>query len=284
MKNNYEMFNIEKIIQEEDKLGIKMEDKVSIIIPVYNAEKFISKTIESVLSQSYKNWEMLIMNDKSTDNSYEVILKYSKLDDRIKLINTERNMGVVKGRNTLIEMATGKYIAFLDADDYWSENKLEKQINFMDKKNADISCTEYTRVNENGDFINEIKIIEEIKYKDLLKNNYLGCLTVIYNVEKIGKRYFKERKKNEDYVLWLEIIKESKKIYGLKENLAYYRVLNNSRSSNKIDAAKDRWNIYRKVENLSLLKSIYYFINYVIVALKKQNKVIKLVLKYKIKI
>ena len=132
--------------------------------------------------------------------------------------------------------------------------------------------------------INEIKIIEEIKYKDLLKNNYLGCLTVIYNVEKIGKRYFKERKKNEDYVLWLEIIKESKKIYGLRENLAYYRVLNNSRSSNKIDAAKDRWNIYRKVENLSLLKSIYYFINYVIVALKKQNKVIKLVLKYKIKI
>ena len=103
MKNNYEMFNIEKIIQEEDKLGIKMEDKVSIIIPVYNAEKFISKTIESVLSQSYKNWEMLIMNDKSTDNSYEVILKYSKLDDRIKLINTEKNMGVVKGRNTLIE-------------------------------------------------------------------------------------------------------------------------------------------------------------------------------------
>ena len=97
----------------------------------------------------------------------------------------------------------------------------------------------------------------------------MGCLTVIYNVEKIGKRYFKEKKKNEDYVLWLEIIKESKKIYGLRENLAYYRVLNNSRSSNKIDAAKDRWNIYRKVENLSLLKSIYYFINYVIVALKK---------------
>ena len=101
---------------------------------------------------------------------------------------------------------------------------------------------------------------------------------------KKAERYFKERNKNEDYVLWLEIVKETGKIYGLKENLAFYRVLNNSRSSNKIDAAKDRWNIYRKVENLSLLKSIYYFINYVIVALKKQNKVIKLVLKYKIKI
>ncbi len=245
------------------------KDKVSIITPMYNAEKFIAETIESVLKQTYRNWELLIMNDRSEDNSYEIARKYSYIDSRIKIINSEQNIGVVKGRNALTDMATGQYIAFLDSDDYWEKAKLEKQLSFMKKRNAYISCTEYTRVTEQGKLINEIDIIEEINYEDLLKNNYLGCLTVIYNVEKLGKRYFKERKKNEDYVLWLEIIKETGKIYGLKEKLAYYRVLDNSRSSNKIDAAKDRWNIYRKVEELSFIKSVYYFMNYTVKALKK---------------
>lgn len=242
--------------------------KVSIITPMYNAEKFISKTIESVISQTYKDWELLILNDNSKDKSYEIANKYAENDNRIKIVNMTENIGVVNGRNKLTEMATGEFIAFLDADDYWKSEKLEKQISFMKEKNANISCTEYCRVSENETFINNIKIKEEIKYKDLLKNNFLGCLTVVYNCKKIGKRYFKERKKNEDYVLWLEIVKETK-IYGLKENLAFYRVLNNSRSSNKIDAAKDRWNIYRKIEKLSLLKSIYYFINYITIALNK---------------
>ena len=245
------------------------KNKVSIIIPVYNAEKFIGETIESVISQTYTDWEMLILNDRSTDSSYEIIQKYAQKDKRIKAIDSEKNIGVVEGRNRLISEANGEYIAFLDADDYWKEDKLEKQIEFMKKKDAAISCTEYTRVTEEGKPINEIKIKEEITYRDLLKNNYLGCLTVVYNAEKLGKRYFKERDKNEDYVLWLEIIKDTVKIYGLKENLAFYRVLDKSRSSNKIDAAKVRWRIYRDVEKLSLFQSVYYFMNYVIIALKK---------------
>ncbi len=246
-----------------------IKDKVSIIIPVYNAEKFISKTIDSVLSQTYENWEILIMNDKSTDNSYNIIQEYARRDSRIRLVNTEKNMGVVRGRNFLTDMAEGEYIAFLDADDYWHKDKLKKQISFMKEGDISISCTEYTRITEKGEPINEIKIKREITYRDLLKNNYMGCLTVVYDVGKLGKRYFKERNKNEDYVLWLEIVKETGKIYGLKENLAFYRVLDNSRSSNKSDAAKVRWEIYRKVENLSLLQSVYYFIHYVIAALKK---------------
>ena len=245
------------------------ENKVSIIIPVYNAEKFIGKTIESVLNQTYKNWEILIFNDKSKDNSLKIIKKYSKKDKRIKVVDSKENVGVVAARNKLIEIATGEFIAFLDADDYWKQNKLEKQIKFMLKNNALISCTEYTRVTEDEKEINDIIIKEIITYEDMLKNNYLGCLTVIYNANKLGKRYFKEREKNEDYVLWLEIVKETKIIFGLKENLAFYRVLNNSRSSNKIKAAKDRWNVYRKIERLSLFKSIYYFLQYVIRALKK---------------
>ena len=245
------------------------ENKVSIIIPVYNAEKFIGKTIESVLNQTYKNWEMLIFNDKSKDDSLKIIKKYSEKDERIKVVDSKENVGVVAARNKLIEIATGEFIAFLDADDYWKQNKLEKQIKFMRKNNASISCTEYTRVTEDEKEINDIIIKEIITYEDMLKNNYLGCLTVIYNANKLGKRYFKERKKNEDYVLWLEIVKETKIIFGLKENLAFYRVLNNSRSSNKIKVAKDRWEVYRKIERLSLLKSIYYFLQYVIRALKK---------------
>lgn len=245
------------------------ENKVSIIIPVYNAEKFIGKTIESVLNQTYKNWEMLIFNDKSKDNSLKIIKKYSEKDERIKVVDSKENVGVVAARNKLIEIATGEFIAFLDADDYWKQNKLEKQIKFMRKNNALISCTEYTRVTEDEKEINDIIIKEIITYEDMLKNNYLGCLTVVYNANKLGKRYFKERKKNEDYVLWLEIVKETKIIFGLKENLAFYRVLNNSRSSNKIKVAKDRWEVYRKIERLSLLKSIYYFLQYVIRALKK---------------
>ena len=247
------------------------KEKVSIIVPMYNAEKFIGKTIESVLSQTYENWEMLIMNDVSTDNSLAVVNEYAKKDDRIMVVNTEKNMGVVKGRNHLIDLANGKYIAFLDADDYWHSQKLEKQIQFMKEKNAGISCTEYTRVKENGEKINEVVIKSEISYTDMLKNNYLGCLTVMYDVEKVGKRYFKELEKNEDYVLWLEIVKDVNTIYGLKENLAYYRVLDNSRSSNKVKTAKVRWEIYRKIEKLPLLKSIYYFMHYAVRAVLKSK-------------
>ena len=247
------------------------KEKVSIIVPMYNAEKFIGKTIESVLAQTYQNWEMLIMNDVSTDNSLAIVSLYAKKDERIKIVNTEKNVGVVKGRNFLIDLASGKYIAFLDADDYWHNEKLEKQIKFMKEKNASISCTEYTRVKENEEKINDVIIKEEISYNDMLKNNYLGCLTVIYDAKKIGKRYFKELEKNEDYVLWLEIVKDVNTIYGLKENLAYYRVLDNSRSSNKVKTSKVRWEIYRKIEKLSLLKSIYYFLHYAIRAVLKNG-------------
>ena len=247
------------------------KEKVSIIVPMYNAEKFIGKTIESVLAQTYQNWEMLIMNDVSTDNSLAIVSMYAKKDERIKIVNTEKNVGVVKGRNFLIDLASGKYIAFLDADDYWHNEKLEKQIKFMKEKNASISCTEYTRVKENEEKINDVIIKEEISYNDMLKNNYLGSLTVIYDAKKIGKRYFKELEKNEDYVLWLEIVKDVNTIYGLKENLAYYRVLDNSRSSNKVKTAKVRWEIYRKIEKLSLLKSIYYFLHYAIRAVLKNG-------------
>ena len=245
---------------------------VSIIMPVYSVEKYIRQSIESVINQTYKDWELLIMDDCSKDSSYQIMEEYAAKDERIKIHRAEKNKGVVKVRNSLTQMANGRYIAFLDSDDLWMNEKLEKQLLFMKKHDAKISCTEYTRVNETNDRINDIIVIERIKYSDLLKNNYLGCLTVIYDASAIGKREFKERDKNEDYVLWLDIIKDVKIIYGLKEKLAMYRVLSNSRSSNKIDAAKVRWEIYRKYEKLSLLKSMYYFTFYAVKAVTKNLK------------
>ena len=248
-----------------------MDEKISVIVPVYNVEQYLERCAESIINQTYKNVEIILVDDGSTDSSGRLCDELAKKDDRIMVVNTEKNMGVVKGRNHLIDLANGKYIAFLDADDYWHSQKLEKQINFMKEKGAAISCTEYTRVREDETKINEVVIKEEISYKDMLKNNYLGCLTVIYDAQKLGKRYFKQRDKNEDYVLWLEIVKEVKVIYGLKENLAFYRVLDNSRSSNKFKTAKVRWEIYRNEEKLSFFSAIYYFIHYAFFALKKSK-------------
>ncbi len=247
-------------------------NKVSIIMPVYNVEKYISNSIESVINQTYIDWELLIMDDCSKDSSFEIAKNYAEQDERIKIFKVDENKGVVKARNTLIEKAEGQYIAFLDSDDMWNRYKLEKQVSFMKEQKALISCTEYSRINENNNKINEIKIKEKISYPDLLKNNYLGCLTVIYDQSVLGKKYFMEFSKNEDYVLWLEIIKQTEIIYGLKENLAYYRVLNNSRSSNKLAVVKVRWEIYRKFEKLSIFKSIYYFTFYAVIALMKNKK------------
>lgn len=246
-------------------------EKVSIITPVYNASTYIEKTIISVLKQTYTNYELILVNDKSNDNSLDICYKYSKKDDRIKVIDLKDNLGVSNARNIAIESASGRYIAFLDADDMWTKDKLEKQINAMIKTNSKISCTSYYRVDENDNILSAIDILEKITYKDMLKNNYVACLSLIYDVEFFGKRYFKELSKNEDYLLWLELIKKSEYIQGINERLAYYRVLKNSRSSSKLKVILVRWEIYRKYEKLSLLKSIYYFINYAIRAVIKNR-------------
>lgn len=245
------------------------KDKVSIITPLYNGEDFIKYAVESVLKQTYKNWELIIINDCSTDNSGEIIERYAKEDTRIKILENKKNSGVIKTRNKGIEAASGRYIAFLDSDDMWHEEKLEKQINFMKKNEAEISCTEYARVDKNNNEKKLIKVEKIITYKMLLKTNMMGCLTVIYDTEKIGKKYFENAKKSEDYILWLSIVKEVKKAYGLRETLGYYRVLDNSRSSNKIEVVKFQWSIYRKYQKLSIIKTLYYFIFYIIQGTRK---------------
>ncbi|MFW6271393.1 MAG: glycosyltransferase family 2 protein [Bacillota bacterium] len=243
---------------------------ISIITPIYNSKEFISETIESVLSQSYNNWEIIIVDDCSTDNGVNIVKKYQKNNDRIKLIELEKNSGAAIARNTAIKNANGRYIAFLDSDDLWHPDKLKKQIQFMQKNDYAFTYTNYQKMTESGELTNEIvKSPSKLDYEKALHTNYIGCLTAIYDTKKLGKLYMPEIRKRQDYGLWLKILKQVDG-YGLDENLAYYRVRNNSVSSNKLNLIKYNWKLYRKIENLSIFESSYY-IFYTII-LKLLNK------------
>ena len=247
------------------------EPLVSIITPLYNSEKFIAETIESVLAQTYKNWEMIIVNDCSKDNGASIVEKYVGKDKRIKLFNNERNMGVSFTRNRAIDLAQGKYIAFLDSDDLWHKEKLKKQIGMMEEKNISLSYTAYTKINENGSLRGKIEVPEKVNYKGLLKGNIMGCLTVVARKDILKDSKFKQTKQ-EDYILWLELLKKINFSCGLQESLAFYRVLDNSRSSNKVDLVKFNWKIYREVEKLNLIESIYYFVIYLTRGIRRYLK------------
>ena len=239
-----------------------MNDLVSIITPSYKSERFISQTIESVLAQTYQNWEMIIVDDVSPDDSNEIIEEYCKKDSRIKLIKLEINSGPAVARNTGIELAEGKYIAFLDSDDIWLPKKLEKQIQFMKNSNVLLCYSSYLTIDENSEEVNIFTIPKtKVSYKELLKTCIIGNLTAIYDAEQIGKTYM-ENIGHEDYTLWLEILKKIDYAHGIKEPLAKYRVSRKSVSGNKVKSAMWQWKIYREVEKLNIFQSVYYFLQY----------------------
>lgn len=234
----------------------KKQPLVSIIMPAYNNELFIDFSIESVLNQTYKNWELIIVNDNSKDNTLMKIKKYARKDERIKYKSLQQNSGPAVARNTAINIAQGEYIAFLDSDDVWFRNKLEKQLNFMKMNNYNFTCTSYTKIDENGHDKNRIiKPLEKSDYWDLLKNG-TGNSTVIYNAKKIGKFEIPNIRKRNDYVLWLQIIKKEKLLYGLLDPLSSHREHKEGISSNKFDLVKYHWIIYRDIENISVNNSI----------------------------
>lgn len=232
---------------------------VSIITPSYKSEKFISQTIDSVLTQTYQNWEMIIVDDCSPDDSNEIIKEYCKKDTRMRLIKLEKNSGPAVARNKAIEEAQGRYIAFLDADDLWKCEKLEKQISFMTKNNYELTYTNYETMSEDGENLNNIVISpEKVNYKELLKSNKIGCLSAIYDTKRIGEVYMPLIKKRQDYGLWLKILKKVDYAYNVNEVLATYRIMSNSVSSNKIDLLKYNYTLFRKHEEFSVIKSLYY--------------------------
>ncbi len=242
---------------------------VSIITPSYKSENFITATIESVLTQTYVNWEMIIVDDVSPDNSNVIIEEYSKKDTRIKLIKLEKNSGPAVARNRAIEEAKGRYIAFLDADDLWHPEKLEKQIAFMNENDLSFTYSSYDLIDEKNKSLGTFITQKRVSYVSLLKTNSIGCLTAIYDTKILGKIYMPDIIKRQDYGLWLKILKNIKNTKGILEPLATYRIMKNSVSSNKITAAKYVWKIFRDVEKLSFFKSLYYFMHYIYNGLQK---------------
>lgn len=237
----------------------------SIIMPAYNSEKYIAQAIESVLNQDYTNWELIIINDCSTDNTEQIIKSYQQKDaanKRIKLINLTQNRGVANARNIGIQNAKGKYIAFFDADDIWQKEKLYKQIQLLESTNADITYTAYQMIDETGKPIKERRIKETLQLKDLLKENSIIFSSVVCKKASIVNKHFKSEWYHEDYVFLLDLAKEGKNFKGINKSLMKYRVHQSGRSFNKQRAAKYRWKIYREYLGMNILKTLYYFIAY----------------------
>lgn len=243
---------------------------ISIITPAYNAEKFIGETIKSVLNQTYENWELIIVDDYSIDKTIDIVASFQHYDPRIKLIRLKKNSGPAIARNTAIDVAKGRFIAFLDSDDLWLSDKLEKQLQFMLHHDIAFSFTKYMKMKEDGTETGSvIDVPASINYNGLLKHCVIGCLTVMLDTEKTGKVKMINMRNRQDYVLWLNLTKVGFVAYGLPEILAKYRLVKNSISSNKIKMAKRNWYVYRKVEKQSIIKSAWYFSHYFFYKLKQ---------------
>ncbi len=238
-----------------------MKDLVSIVVPVYNANKYIEDTVMSIVRQSHTDWELLLVDDGSTDGSTETIKRLSKEDEtgRIKVLLPEKHGSAAKARNYGISQATGRYIAFVDADDLWCEDKLEKEMAFIKEKQVGFVFTGYEFADAEGKGTGKIvKVPETLNYKQALKNTTIFTSTVLIDTRIIDKKLvYMPEIKSEDTATWYQILKNGHLAYGLNENLVKYRRVANSLSSNKLEAVRRIWNLYRKSEKLSLIYSAY---------------------------
>lgn len=248
-----------------------MKPVVSIITPVFNGAGVIWQAIESVQSQTFKDWEMIIVDDCSTDDTSAVVKQYAVSDSRIHLFSQVENGGPARARNSALRAATGRYIAFLDSDDLWLPRKLELQLAFMREKSAAITYTSYRRFTEDSEKPGHlISLSHSFDYRGLLKNTGIACLTVMVDQELTGS-FEMPLVRHEDYALWLGLLKRGFVAHGLQLDLARYRVAQVSVSGNKFKSASWVWNIYRNVEHLSFPYAAWCFLNYGLNAYKKRK-------------
>ncbi len=247
----------------------RLEDLVSIVMPAYNCADFLGITLDSVIKQTYRNWELIVVDDCSADKTAELVQDYMAKDERIKYHKLEKNSGAAVARNTAVELARGKHMAFLDSDDVWFPEKLTKQISFMEKNNYLFTCTSYTKIDEYGkDLGRTIGVRKQSNYDDILKKNP-GNSTVIYNSKVIGKVTIPDIRKRNDYVMWLSVVKKAKTLYGIEEPLASHRIRSGSLSKKKTNLVGYHWKVYREIEKLSLLKSSYLIVYWIVVTVFK---------------
>lgn len=238
-----------------------MNDKlVSIITPVYNGERFVAQTIESVLRQTYPHWEMLIVNDGSKDASLDIAQRYSTQDSRIRVID-QANAGSAAARNNGIRQAQGRYIALLDADDLWEPTFLESQLRFMAENNAQLVCSAHKRVDEEGtEILRPYYPPQHATYRDMLRTCSITCLTGLYDTVPYGKFYLREdfRSLRDDYLFWLEIMRKTGIVYGNQEVLGSYRMSAKGVSHNKRRMVRPQYMAYRRGLGMGVLPSLYY--------------------------
>lgn len=237
---------------------------VSIITPMFNSDAFISDTIHSILNQTYTNWELILIDDNSSDNTLQIVESFISQNPNIKLLKNTKNQGAAVSRNLGIKAAKGDFIAFLDADDLWKPNKLQTQIQFMKLNKCDVCFASYDLINEKGKPLNKcVKALPVLTYKKLLKSNYLGNLTGMYHAKVIGEITAPNLRKRQDWLLWLAAIKKSgKPALGIQESLAFYRVRTNALSSNKIGLLKYNYWVYKKGLGFSTIASSFYMLRF----------------------
>lgn len=250
------------------------ETLVSIIIPVYNAEKYIAETMDCVRRQTYTDWELLLVENGSGDNGVAVIENYIKEtgDGRIRLIRLPSNEGAARARNRGLAEAKGRYITYLDADDLWVPGKLERELEFMEEKGVAFAFTGYEFADENGKGLGKIvRVPGTLTYKEALKNTTIFTSTVMFDTAKINKDMLEMPIiKSEDTALWWKVLRSGYVAYGLDENLVKYRRAGKSLSSNKLEALRRIWNLYRKAEGMSVISSAYHFCFWAVRAVKRR--------------
>jgi len=250
-----------------------MKGLVSIITPSYNSAEFIEETIQSVLNQTYENWEWLISDDRSKDNTAEIIKKYN--DPRIKLQVLKQNGGAGNARNKSLERAHGRYIAFLDSDDLWYPEYLETMINFLQENNAELAYCNYSRCDEHTmePILKDFEADKIVTFSNLLKTCRLAPVSTIYDTKRVGKFLFPVKSKREDHVMWLNLLKVIPKGYPVKKTMAKYRMRENSVSRNKKNIIKDQYLVYKDFMNFSTVKSLYYTANWALNGFLKYSKI-----------
>ena len=246
---------------------------VSVIMPAYNARMFVEEAIRSVMNQTFTDWELIVLDDCSTDSTCAVVERLAAEDSRITLVRNETNLGVARTRNRGLDLCSGRYVALLDCDDVWHPEKLEKQLARMEETGAELVYCSYSLFDQNDQSVRtEYLVPERVGYEQLLRENVIGCSTVLL-ASSVAEQYrFQTEFYHEDYVLWLRILKDGGTAAGCTEVLVQWRYLENSRSFNKYRAARNRWRIYREFLNLSLPKSIWLFGSYALSGLKKYRK------------
>lgn len=246
---------------------------ISIIMPAYNCEKYIIEAINSVIDQSYQNWELLVLDDGSKDNTLKIINEFGNKDSRIRPLPNEKNIGVSATRNRGIELARGEWIAFLDSDDMWEVSKLEKQLKVAKENSAEFLFTGSSYINEEGEpFKGIFEVPEKVSYKKLRNQNVISCSSVF-----IKKKFFDNIKMekddmHEDYAVWLRVLRTGVTAYGVNEPLLIYRISRNSKSGNKMETVKMTYKVFRFI-GINPIGSVYFMINHVLRSVVKYKKI-----------